>query len=146
MTMTLLNTELRLQRYTQSAPIVLCDDDALSLRILEIVFKRVGLTTLSLPDPMDALHMARTKSVSLIVTDMWKNGTTLNGLDLLGQLRSNPDTYFVPVMFLSADNSREITQRAYQNGANAYLFKPYQVPHLIEVTKGLLLRSLGLNA
>jgi two-component system, chemotaxis family, chemotaxis protein CheY len=143
MTMTLLNTELRLQRYTQSAPIVLCDDDDLSLRILEIVFKRVGLTTISLPDPVDALDMARTKSVSLIVTDMWKNGTVLNGLELLGQLRSDPDTYFLPVMFLSADNSREITQRAYQNGANAYLFKPYQVPHLIEVTHGLLLRSLG---
>jgi|GEM_PF-3416415 len=143
MTMTLLNTELRLQRYTQSAPILLCDDDDLSLRILEIVFKRMGLKTISLPDPLDALHMARTKTVSLIVTDMWKHGAALNGLELLGQLRSDPDTYFLPVMFLSADNSREITQRAYQNGANAYLFKPYQVPHLIDVTRGLLLRSLG---
>jgi CheY-like chemotaxis protein len=143
MTMTLLNTELRLQRYTQSAPIVLCDDDALSLRILEIVFKRVGLTTISLPDPLDALDMAQTRAVSLIVTDMWKHGAALNGLELLSQLRSDPDTYFVPVMFLSADSSRDITQRAYQYGANAYLFKPYQVPHLIDVTHGLLMRSLG---
>jgi len=38
MTTTLLSSEMRLQRYTQSAPIVLCDDDAMSLRILEIVF------------------------------------------------------------------------------------------------------------
>ncbi len=143
MTMTLLHTELRLQRYTQTAPIVLCDDDALSLQILEIVFKRFGLATLSLPDPLDVIHVARTKSVSLIITDMWKHGANLNGLDLLSQLRSDPDTYFLPVMFLSADNSRDVTQRAYQRGANAYLFKPYQLPHLLEVTQGLLMRSLG---
>jgi CheY-like chemotaxis protein len=141
--MTLLNTELRLQRYTQTAPIILCDDDALSLRILEIVFKRVGLTTLSLPDPQDAIHVARTKAVSMVVTDMWKHGEDLNGIDLLRHLRADPDTYYLPVMFLSADNSREITKRAYQHGANAYLFKPYNVPQLLEVTQSLLMRSLG---
>jgi CheY-like chemotaxis protein len=143
MTMTLLNTELRLQRYTQTAPILLCDDDALSLRILEIVFKRVGLTTLSLPDPHDAIHRARTKNVSIVITDMWKHGESLNGIDLLRHLRADPDTYHLPVMFLSADNSREVTKRAYQYGANAYLFKPYHVPQLLDVTQSLLMRSLG---
>jgi len=143
MTMTLLNTELRLQRFTHTAPIILCDDDALSLRILEIVFKRVGLATVSIPDPLDVMHVARTKSVSMVITDMWKHGAALNGLDLLMHLRADPDTYFLPVMFLSADNSREITTRAYQQGANAYLFKPYQVPQLLDVTQGLLLRSMG---
>lgn len=143
MTMTLLNTELHLQRYTHTAPIILCDDDALSLRILEIVFRRANLHTLSLPDPLDVIHFARTKAVSLIITDMWKHGEALNGMEMLTQLRSDPDTYFVPVMFLSADSSRDVTQKAYRNGANAYLFKPYQVPHLLDVTQGLLLRSLG---
>jgi DNA-binding response OmpR family regulator len=136
-------THSQIQQYTQTAPLVLCDDDPLGVRILSLIMKRAGLNAVSLPNPYDVIALARTQTVSLVITDMWKDGSSLNGLDLLRHLRRETTLFTLPVMMLSADNSREVTQRAYQQGANAYVFKPYDVPRLLEVTRNLIRQGMG---
>lgn len=59
----------------------------------------------------------------------------LDGFGVIEELRQNPQTAVIPVIFLSAQGEEYFVQRALQSGAVAYLSKPYVLSELLSTIK-----------
>lgn len=52
------------------------------------------------------------------------NLTPMSGLELLGEIRSNPRLESIPVIIMSGSQNAEDVRKAYQLRANCYISKP----------------------
>jgi len=55
----------------------------------------------------------------------------MDGFEVMRELRSQPETRDLPVIFLTADNERENLVRAFEAGAVDYVTKPFVTEELI---------------
>ncbi|AFZ69610.1 response regulator [Deinococcus peraridilitoris] len=62
----------------------------------------------------------------LILLDL--NMPLKGGLEVLSDLRDDPELRSIPVLVLSTSDRREDVERAYDLGANTYLVKPRDLP------------------
>ena len=62
----------------------------------------------------------------------------MNGIEMLGRLRSNPQTSHIPVIFISADSSEKTQLDGLSHGADDYLTKPVVINVLLARVKNLL--------
>ncbi|HEY4187030.1 MAG TPA: response regulator [Polyangia bacterium] len=68
-----------------------------------------------------------------------------DGLEILREIRSSPQTQFLPVVVLtSSSRDRDVVQ-SYELGANSYVQKPVNFTDFIEATRQLGLYWLVLN-
>jgi PAS domain S-box-containing protein len=88
---------------------------------------------------LDALAAIRERRPSLVLLDM--HLPDIDGLELLQQLKDDPDTADIPVVVVSADAMTTRMDAALQAGAEHYLTKPVSVPELLAVLDGLLERA-----
>ena len=69
-----------------------------------------------------------------------------NGVDFLGQLRSRPDTRFLPVIIISAHRIQVQDKiRGFEKGADDYLIKPFDLKEFKFRIEGLLRRAEAIN-
>jgi CheY-like chemotaxis protein len=68
-------------------------------------------------------HGLRPKSPGVVLLDLKLSGST--GLEVLHEIKHDPELQLIPVVILSASlNDREVTA-CYRAGANAYVRKPF---------------------
>ncbi|MBF0255480.1 MAG: response regulator [Gammaproteobacteria bacterium] len=77
-----------------------------------------------------ALASAAKAPPDLVLLDVMMPG--MDGYEVCRQLKSNPQTARIPVVFLSAKISREDQQRGMDMGAIGYLTKPVEEARLRE--------------
>ncbi len=76
----------------------------------------------------EALKLLPAGHVDLIVTDI--NMPDINGLELLGFLRANPNYRAIPVIIITTEHSAEDRKRGLELGARDYLVKPFSAEDL----------------
>ena len=69
----------------------------------------------------------------------------LNGLEVLKEIRSNPETKRLPVVILTTSNEDADILTGYDLGANSYVRKPVDFDQFVEAVKNLGLYWLVLN-
>lgn len=69
----------------------------------------------------------------------------INGLEVLQQLRSNPQTALIPVVILTSSNEEQDVISSYQNGVNSYVRKPVDFNQFTETVKKLQFYWMILN-
>ncbi len=69
----------------------------------------------------------------------------LDGIEVLRQLRANPQTRLIPVVMLTTSREDIDLVRAYENGANAYVRKPVNFTEFGEAVRKLGMFWLLLN-
>ncbi len=105
--------------------LLLVDDQAANLRLLEDLLAREGFTqVLSTTDPQQALDLHAAFDPDLVLLDLMMPG--LDGYAVLEQLakRRGPDDY-CPVIVLTADATLQAKRRALSLGAKDFLSKPF---------------------
>jgi CheY-like chemotaxis protein len=83
-----------------------------------------------------ALELARSHRPDLILLDL--HLPDIQGDEVLRQLRSDPEFRDTPVVILSADATKGQPDKLMALGALAYLTKPLDVKHFIELIDSLL--------
>jgi signal transduction histidine kinase/DNA-binding response OmpR family regulator len=111
------------------APLVLIVDDHPDLR--DLLVRRIGtrFRVIAAADGNEALEIIRSSRPDLVVSDVMMPG--MDGLSLLGLIRSNPDTRDVPILLLTAKAGAEDTVEGFNAGADDYVAKPFEVDELI---------------
>ena len=111
----------------QNSRILIVDDQPENVLLLERTLKNAGYLHLSgLTDSRKALAAFTDFHPDLIAMDL--RMPNVDGFALLRQLRSRvPTGTFVPVLVLTADNSRKAKQEALTLGAKDFLTKPIDV-------------------
>jgi DNA-binding response OmpR family regulator len=114
--------------------ILIIEDDADTLELMEIILRDQGYIVIKVKREISIEEIAGIKPDLVILDFMLPFGL---GTEICLELKTNEETKTIPVIMYSANNSVE--GLAKNNGADAYMAKPFDVEHLI----GLVSRLLG---
>lgn len=117
--------------------ILVVDDDLNILAVLEARLSSIDYQVLTASGGEEALHILKSKSVDLMITDVKMPG--MGGMDLFSAAQSvRPG---LPVMFLTAYGTIPDAVRALKAGAADYLTKPFNGRELISKVQEVLKKS-----
>jgi two-component system, NtrC family, response regulator AtoC len=106
-----------------SLPVLLVDDEANMLRVMELMLRREGFSTISAEDGRAALNTLQTSPVRIVLTDLKMPG--IDGMTLLREcITRYPD---IPVIVLTAHGTIETAVEAMKIGAFDYITKPFDL-------------------
>lgn len=106
--------------------ILVVDDFSTMRRIIRNLLGELGFSAANIQEAEDgngALTVLRGGSVDLVVTDWNMPGMT--GIDLLRAIRADAELKSLPVLMVTAENTREQIIAAAQAGVNGYIVKPF---------------------
>jgi CheY-like chemotaxis protein len=127
-----------LQIFTAAYPLLVTDDDAMSRMFYRaLLVEQCGFRLIDTGHPDEALHLCQSQPVGLVISCIVKSAS-MDGLDLIDNLRRLPQTHYIPVLLISG--SVQLHELAAQAGADAYLTKPCH-PNEILQEIWLLLRE-----
>lgn len=120
----------------QGETILVVDDMPISLHILTRILTDRGSTILSAVTGQDALEIIAQGGVDLILLDIVL--PDINGFDLCQQLKANPATEKIPIIFISSRNATADIVRGFDVGGSDYITKPFQVQEVLSRVTTLL--------
>jgi two-component system, chemotaxis family, chemotaxis protein CheY len=105
-------------------PILVVDDYKTMVRIVRNLLNQLGFHDVDeANDGATALAKLRARRFGLVISD-WAM-EPMNGLELLQQVRADPDLKTLPFIMITAENRKERVAKAEQAGANGYIVKPF---------------------
>ena len=113
--------------------ILAVDDDPQTLRHVRDALTKAGYVPVVTGDPEEALSLVEANDPHLVLLDLMLPGT--DGIELMKEIREVSD---VPVIFLSAYGQEETIARAFENGADDYVVKPFSPMELVARIKAAL--------
>jgi len=106
--------------------ILIVDDDPTLLEMYVERIRAEGAVVLQAIDGEEAVNQAKENHPSLIMLDIMM--PKLNGLEVLGQLKADLNTWEIPVIILSALNDEEKKKAGLALGAVDYIVKSDTLP------------------
>ena len=113
--------------------ILAVDDDPQTLRYVRDALTNAGYAPVLTGDPEEALSLVEANDPHLVLLDLMLPGT--DGIELMRGILDMAD---VPVIFLSAYGQEETIARAFENGADDYVVKPFSPMELVARIKAAL--------
>ncbi len=111
--------------------VLVVDDFATMRKIVRNILKQIGFEDITeAEDGNVALRVIKSEPVGLVVSD-W-NMPNMSGLDLLKEIRKNPQTASLPVLMVTAEGLKENVMEAVKAGVNNYVVKPFTAEVLQE--------------
>src|SRR5690606_2925391 len=106
-----------------ASDILIVDDETDIRELISGILEDEGFDTRLARDSDTALAQVEERRPSLIVLDIWLQGSKLDGLELLDVIRqTHPD---IPVVIISGHGNIETAVAAIKQGAYEYIEKPF---------------------
>lgn len=109
--------------------ILIVDDDAASLRLLETYLTTAGYQVCTATSGAEALEKDRREPAQIIIAD-WQM-PEMDGLELCRRLRAHEGLGFVYIIVLTAQSERHRVVGALDAGADDFMTKPYSREELV---------------
>ncbi|HYV49692.1 MAG TPA: response regulator [Myxococcaceae bacterium] len=114
-----------------SPVILISDDDPRVVRALSQQVNRAGAW--AVPDlSSEVRQIAKVVHPSLVVLDL---NQARWGVDLLLELKADPETREVPVVVLTANGTPELREECLRAGAEAFVEKPFDVSFVVDIAR-----------
>jgi DNA-binding response OmpR family regulator len=123
------------------AAVLLVDDDASILRMLERTLRAEGYDVAAVADGGAALASVERSLPDLVVLDVAMPG--LDGLAVTRRLRAK--RLPVPILLLTARDALEERVAGLDAGADDYVVKPFEIEELVARVRALLRRVAGIG-
>src|SRR5260370_38779464 len=111
--------------------ILIVDDEADIRMLIGGVLKGEGYGPRDAADPAQALGEIQARQPTLVILDIWLQGSGLEGIEILKQLRAEMPS--VPVVMISVHGTIETAVEAIKIGAYDFLEKPIKSHRLLLV-------------
>ena len=119
-----------------ASEILIVDDEADIRELIAGILDDEGYETRLARDSDTALAAIEERRPSMIILDIWLQGSKLDGLDLLIVIKEHhPD---LPVVIISGHGNIETAVAAIKRGAYEYIEKPFKVDRLVLVVSRAL--------
>lgn len=92
-----------------TASILAVDDSASMRQMVSFTLKGAGYDVVEAGDGVEALSIAKEKSVNLVITDV--NMPNMDGISLIKELHSLPSYRFTSLLMLTTESSNEENSR-----------------------------------
>ena len=114
-----------------SIKILVAAEFAASRKVLVYTLEQLGFDNLEeVTDAYSALVRLKSALFELVITD-WEM-SKMSGLQLLQQIRADPELKQIPVLMVSEDTNPQNIVAATKAGVNAYLIKPFELASFAE--------------
>jgi two-component system nitrogen regulation response regulator NtrX len=119
-----------------AADILIVDDERDIRELVAGILGDEGHGTRTAKDADDALNQLSQRRPSLLLLDIWLQGSRLDGLELLDQVKEqHPD---LPVVMISGHGNIETAVSAIKRGAYDFIEKPFNADRLVLVAQRAL--------
>lgn len=109
---------------------ILVVDDELDIReLVSGVLEDEGYETRTAADSDTALAAIAERRPSLVLLDVWLQGSRLDGLELLAEIKSRDPS--IPVLVISGHGNLDTAVAAIRQGAADFIEKPFQAERLL---------------
>ena len=117
--------------------ILVVEDSITSRTLLKSILEASGYEVQSAVDGVEAFSALKTAEFDLVVSDV--DMPRMNGFELTAKIRTDKSLAELPVVLVTALDSREDRERGIDAGANAYIVKStFDQSNLIEVIRRLI--------
>ena len=126
--------------------VLVADDDPSTRTLIDTALEEAGYDCVLAADGKAALEQARATRPDLVVLDVGMPFMT--GDEVHRELRRDPRTRYIPVVFVTAKGTTAEMAARLRNGADDYVAKPFDVDELVAriasaLRRGAELRSLN---
>ena len=121
--------------------VLLVEDDRSVRRYLEVTLQRSGYTVLTAADGLEAMKLALSSPIDVVVTDAVM--PNLNGQELARFLRSNKKLSHLPIVLLTGQENKKAISG--EKLIDAFLYKPVRAEELKNCLDGLLGSARGIH-
>ena len=122
----------------QNARILVVDDEQDLLEILKFNLETEGYEVMTATSAEDALQLD-IASFDLLLLDVMMGG--MSGFAMARQLKDNPATAQVPIIFLTARDTENDTVTGFNLGADDYISKPFSLREVMVRVRAVLRRT-----
>ena len=119
-----------------SATVLVCDNEEILRGLVRASLDGAGYEIVEARDGDEAFELARRHRPDVILLDMMMPGRT--GLEVLAELRADPDFAATKVVMLTARAQASDRQAAVDAGVDHFLPKPFSPLALAALVQGLL--------
>ncbi|MCB1995290.1 MAG: response regulator [Burkholderiaceae bacterium] len=117
---------------------VLVVDDSSSVRtVVGIALRRSGYEVIEAHDGHSALAKLDGRPIHLVISDV--NMPGMDGLTLLREIKKHPKYRCTPVMMLTTESAAEKKDIGRQEGARAWMTKPFQAEQMVHAVQRLVM-------
>jgi DNA-binding response OmpR family regulator len=116
--------------------VLVVDDEEDVLRFISDALSHEGIEVVTAFDGLSALDMAGSEKPDIIILDIMM--PLMNGYEVCQQLRNDPSTADIPVMFLSSAYTTDAVRIGRELGAVGYIVKPFAPAELVRSVKDVL--------
>ncbi|NQV84822.1 MAG: sigma-54-dependent Fis family transcriptional regulator [Rhodospirillales bacterium] len=109
--------------------ILIVDDESDIRELTSGILEDEGYQTRNAANSSDALAAVEVRRPSLVLLDIWLQGSELDGLGILKALKENHPT--IPVLMMSGHGTIETAVTALQDGAYDFIEKPFKADRLL---------------
>ena len=134
--------KITLSTMKQNARILVVDDEQDLLEILKFNLETEGYEVVTATSAEDALQLD-IASFDLLLLDVMMGG--MSGFAMARQLKDNPATAQVPIIFLTARDTENDTVTGFNLGADDYISKPFSLREVMVRVRAVLRRTAKEN-
>ena len=116
--------EGRTSMVTPQATILVVDDDAKNVRLLEVLLRPRGYAVVTAANGAEALQQVHQGRPDLILLDVMM--PLVDGFEVCKLLKDHPVTRLIPVVMMTAPGRRGGSHQGHRSGADDFLTKPVQ--------------------
>lgn len=132
---------LILRLFTKKDPkqwqsVLVVDDDETLIKTIRPILMNEGFSVLTAESGEEGLDVAKTQKPDVIILDVILPG--IKGRDVCKKLKEDPETSSIPVVFLTAKDSKDDIEAEMEVGGEVHLTKPFDKKGLIAVLKKVL--------
>jgi two-component system alkaline phosphatase synthesis response regulator PhoP len=118
--------------------ILVVDDEMMLIEAIKAALERANYQVIAATDGVQALEMARSEAVDLVILDIILPG--MDGLEVCRALRRGKETATIPIIILTAKNEEIDKVIGLEVGADDYITKPFGRRELVSRVRALLRR------
>jgi two-component system chemotaxis sensor kinase CheA len=123
--------------HAEAHSVLVAEDSITSRMLLKSILESAGYKVKTAVDGMEAFTLLRAEPYDLVVSDV--EMPRLNGFDLTAKIRADKKLAELPVVLVTALETREDRERGIDVGANAYIVKSnFDQGHLLDVVRRLV--------
>ncbi|MFL6764883.1 MAG: sigma-54-dependent transcriptional regulator [Sphingomicrobium sp.] len=109
--------------------VLVVDDEADIRELVSGVLEDEGYTVRAAGDSMQTLDAIENRRPSMVLLDVWLQGSKLDGLELLQEIKRRDPT--IPVLMISGHGNLDTAVAAVREGAIDFIEKPFEAERLI---------------
>ncbi len=123
-------------KFKSNRLVMIVDDSKVVRRIVEKGLAEAGFKVITAENGKKALDLLDDIRPDLILTDI--EMPDINGFEFCGAIHTNPELSSVPIVAMSSKTERGFMKRMLQNGASAFLCKPFNIDELVILVEKML--------